>query len=99
MILTLEEAIIGVAGLSVTTLLVLIGYTGDRMQKSIDQLREMLDKRLEDVSIRLASIDKDFSSKIADITQENFALDRRITRVETMFERREGNGNAKKIHN
>lgn len=84
-----ETLAFGVAGLAVTTLLLLVGYTGDRMQKSIDQLREMLDVRLSEVSVRLASIDRDLRTEITSITQENHILDRRVTRIETYFERRD----------
>lgn len=85
-----ETFLLGVAGLAVTTLLLLVGYVGDRMQKSIDQLREMLDKRLEDVSIRLAAIDKDLRKELTVITEENHILDRRVTKIETYFDRRDG---------
>lgn len=84
-----ETFLLGVAGLAVTTLLLLVGYVGDRMQKSIDMLREMLDARLAEVSVRLASIDRDLRKELTVITQENHVLDRRVTRIETYFERRD----------
>jgi hypothetical protein len=83
-----ETLAFGVVGVMGTILLVLVSYSGDRMNKSIDQLRDMLDERLKEVTIRLTSIDRDLNTRIADVTQENFALDRRITRIETMFDRR-----------
>ena len=87
-----ETLAFGVAGLAVSVLLVMVGYTGDRMQRSIDQLREMLDVKLSEVAQRLSSIDKDLNHRITEVTQENHILDRRVTRIETIFERREENG-------
>lgn len=88
-----ETLAFGVAGLACSVLLVLVGYTGDRMQKSIDHLREMLELKLTEVSNRLIIIDSEMRRNILDITRENTVLDRRVTRMEAKIERRGDNSN------
>ena len=79
--MTMEQAAFGVAGLCIAILLTMIGYTGDRMQKSVDDLRNMLDDKLSDLTTAIRVIENDLREQLS-------SHDRRITIMEEYQDRR-----------
>ena len=101
--MTSEQMILAVAAIAVSCLLTLVAYSGSRMDKSIDdikntiiQIKDSISSELREISSALMSIEKDIR---LDLQKHDFTLqdhDKRLsdteTKIDVIIERRKNEG-------
>lgn len=89
--MTVDSIIIAFAGTMFTIVLALVAFIFSRFTKNLDSLREGLERLKNDVVHELGQLGETLKSIEKDLRKDLTSLDRRVTRVETQFSRRDGN--------